>query len=82
MRKLLLAVNAFCRELRAKARQNYKDAKASDLTEAEQKHSKGFADAQMWAYRRVQAIMKEQGFCVCNMCVGAEMRHGIGKRLT
>lgn len=79
--KILKAINQFCREVRAKARQNYADAKAASLTEAERKHSKAFADAQMWAYRRVQQIMKEQGFCVCNMCVGAEMRHGIGKSL-
>lgn len=75
MRKLLLAVNQFCRELRAHARQNYADGKKGD------KHAKAFADAQMWAYRRVRAIMKEQGFCVCNMCVGAEVRHGNWKRI-
>jgi hypothetical protein len=29
--------------------------------------------------RRVISVMKAAGVCTCEMCLGAEMRHGIGE---
>jgi len=71
----------FLKELREKAKMNEDDAKLYEYTEAERHHTRGFADAQRWVIRRVEHAMKAQGFCACSMCVGAEVRHGLGKRL-
>lgn len=71
----------FLKELRSKAAQNEADVTSYELTEAERRHAKGFADAQRWVIRRLSSIMKNQGFCTCDMCVGAELRHGLGRKM-
>ena len=55
MRRKLLAL---LKELREKAAMNEADVKSIELTEAERRHSKGFADAQRWVLRKLQAIVK------------------------
>jgi hypothetical protein len=79
--KLLDRLAHFLKELRSKAAMNEADVTSYEFTEAERRHSKGFADAQRWVIRRLTAIMKDQGFCTCDMCVGSELRHGLGRKM-
>jgi hypothetical protein len=48
----------YIKEIEAHARVNESDAKSHELTEAAQRHAKGFSDAQRWAATRLKKLLR------------------------